>query len=285
MTQTQPFYLQSPGLHILCLLGALTTWGLCIADGTVSHLLVVLHGPSEYVLPGSSATLRSTFTHIFPVDYLLRMLVIFFWEPAYGRLPATSATGVYFLGQVFPIMTAVCLDGVRGGSSRAPKSRLLTPMMWLFLFQMTGMATTGGLWVLSFVNTSPTTSTTASLSTLRQASLVSRSTGLIVLVAMVLGYAVPGVAMGLHSPTFVSSDFQQWAIAAWNVYPIWVFLFVKAGELVASKVFPEPSHAQRSGNKGEVVANPSRQNHLKAVRLVSAATLITGFAVHIAVFF
>ncbi|KAJ0103983.1 hypothetical protein J7T55_011000 [Diaporthe amygdali] len=292
MDQNRPARPGAAVFHTLGLLGAAQTWGRCLADGTLRHMVKALgldgwlsssttSSSSSYALPGTSggAVLRSSFTGVPGADLLLRMLVVFFWEPAYGRLPATSLTGAYFLGQVFPIMTVVCLDGVRGdaGGGKGPKGALLRAMMWLFLFQMTGIASTGGLWVLSFTNTSPTASTTSSLTHLREGSLVSRHMGLVVLVAMVLGYAVTGAAMGLHSPTVVSYDFQQWAIVAWNVYPIWVYLLVKMGSFVATL---SSSSQSRAPSKA---MGHRREDHLRSVRLVSGVTAVAGFALHVAV--
>ena len=42
---------------------------------------------------------------------------------------------------------------------------------------------------------------------------------------MTLGYIIPAIALSLPAPTFWSYDTQQLAMAAWQVFPIWVSLF------------------------------------------------------------
>lgn len=101
-------------LYVLGLLGTIGTWGRTAADGTAAHLFQALHGADEYILPGTKTALRKSFTGIrWPIDYQLGILVIFFWEAVDGSHPATSAIGIYFLGQLFPIIVAFYVDGSR----------------------------------------------------------------------------------------------------------------------------------------------------------------------------
>lgn len=103
-------------LYVLGLLGAVGTWGRAVADGTLVHLFNALHGADEYILPGTKTVLRKSFTGIYwPTDYLLNVLVIFFWEAVDGSHPATSAIGIYFLGQLFAIVVAFYTDCLRAG--------------------------------------------------------------------------------------------------------------------------------------------------------------------------
>lgn len=103
-------------LYVLGLLGTLATWGRAAADGSLVLLFHALHGADEYILPGANAALRKSFTGIFwPIDYLLDVLVIFFWEGVDGSHPAASAIGIYFLGQLFPILVAFYMDSFRAG--------------------------------------------------------------------------------------------------------------------------------------------------------------------------
>jgi len=103
-------------LYTLGLLGTLGTWGRAAGDGTLVHLFHALHGPKEYVLPGTASLLRRSLTRIYwPIDYLLDVLIVFFWEAVDGSHPGTSAIGVYFLGQLFPILVAFYMDYFRQG--------------------------------------------------------------------------------------------------------------------------------------------------------------------------
>ena len=98
------------------LLGILGTWGRASLDGTLVHLFDALHGSQGYVLPGTSSLLRGRFTGIsWPIDHMLKVLVVVFWEAVDGSRPGTSAVGVYFLGQLFPILVAFYLDHCRRG--------------------------------------------------------------------------------------------------------------------------------------------------------------------------
>lgn len=110
-------------LYILGVVGTLGTWGRTAADGTLGHLLHALHGADPYILPGTQSPLIRRFTGIFPVDYLLDVLVVFFWEAADGSHPSTSAIGIYFLGQLLPIIVWNYLENTRAANGRAASLR------------------------------------------------------------------------------------------------------------------------------------------------------------------
>lgn len=99
---------------LLALLGLVQLWGRAVADGTLAHLLSALHGVTPHQLPGTPASLKSSFTGFPPVDYLLRILVVFFWEVADGSHPSSSAIGLYFLGQYFSVLVVFYLESLRG---------------------------------------------------------------------------------------------------------------------------------------------------------------------------
>lgn len=80
------------------------------------HLFDAFHGSKKYMLPGTSSLLIRKLTGMYwPVDYLLNVLVVFFWEAVDGSRPGTSVVGIYFLGQLFPIMVTFYLDFFRQG--------------------------------------------------------------------------------------------------------------------------------------------------------------------------
>lgn len=106
-----------PILYGLGLVGFLGTWGRSMADGTLMRLFQALHSSDPYVLPNTSQPLLGRFTGItYPVDYLLRVLVVFFWEAVDGSHPAASVTGIYFLGQLLPCIVIIYLKALRGQS-------------------------------------------------------------------------------------------------------------------------------------------------------------------------
>lgn len=97
--------------YTLGLLGILNTWGRLSMDGTMLHLFHALHGANDHILPGTTSLLERNITGIYwPIDYLLDILIVFFWEAVDGSHPATSAIGVYFLGQMFSILVAFYTD-------------------------------------------------------------------------------------------------------------------------------------------------------------------------------
>lgn len=103
-------------LCILGVLGILQTWGRSALDGTLQHIHNALHNTDGYILPGTNDQLRKSFTGIYwPIDHLLDVLVVFFWEVVDGSHPTTSVIGTYFGGQLFAIVVGFYQDGVRGG--------------------------------------------------------------------------------------------------------------------------------------------------------------------------
>lgn len=100
-------------LYVLGVVGTLGTWGRTAADGTLGHILHALHGADPYILPGTHSALIRNFTGVFLIDYLLDVLVVFFWEAVDGSHPATSTIGIYFLGQLFPIIVWNYLENAR----------------------------------------------------------------------------------------------------------------------------------------------------------------------------
>ncbi|PTU21755.1 hypothetical protein P175DRAFT_0434760 [Aspergillus ochraceoroseus IBT 24754] len=106
-------------LYLLSALGTYHTWGRTVLDGSLSHLLTALHGPNlPYILPGTESPLRTRITGIvWPIDYLLDMLLVFFWEAVDGSHPATSAIGIYFLAQYLSVLTGIYVDSARRSQS------------------------------------------------------------------------------------------------------------------------------------------------------------------------
>ncbi|EAW19763.1 uncharacterized protein NFIA_093830 [Aspergillus fischeri NRRL 181] len=116
-----------PALYMLSVLGTYHTWGRTVLDGSLSHLLTALHGSKPYLLPGTESPLRTRITGIYwPIDYLLDVLIVFFWEAVDGSHPATSAVGIYFLAQYFSVLTGVYVDSLRlGQSGKTTPARLV----------------------------------------------------------------------------------------------------------------------------------------------------------------
>lgn len=107
---------------VIGLVGTLRIHGRARADGSTALLLEALDSPTPYILPGTDSILTSTFTGFKPLDYILRLLVLFWWETLDGSHPDTSAIGLYFLGQLLPCIVIVYLDALRGEKPSLVKS-------------------------------------------------------------------------------------------------------------------------------------------------------------------
>ncbi|KAK2039671.1 hypothetical protein LZ31DRAFT_558551 [Colletotrichum somersetense] len=262
-------------VYTLGALGTAQTWGRAALDGSMRHLVPVLLGRADYVLPGTSTPLRQTFTGVYwPVDFILRVLVVFFYEAVDGSHPATSAIGIYFLGQYLGCLVVMYTDSLRG-----TKPSVLRATMWSLLFQLTAIGCTGWLWALSFLSTSATVvvggggdggSPDRGKAGLLRASSVHDGLSLYLLPpAFLLGYVVPAAAMALPSPEMVSEAFQQYAIAAWNMFPLLVLAAYHAMGAAAKTA------ASRGFWGG---ARPA--SHLRSIRVVNLLTLIATCACH-----
>jgi hypothetical protein len=110
----QPKMAYQKTFHLLAIGGTATLWMRSILDGTVPSIFAALHSSEPYVLPGTNSVLQTRITGIYwPIDYLLNVLVVFFWEAVDGSHPAASAIGIYFLIQYFAILTMLLVEQSR----------------------------------------------------------------------------------------------------------------------------------------------------------------------------
>lgn len=105
-------------VYTLGVLGLYGTWGRTIVDGTLFRLLDALHGGKPFIMPGTTAEpLRTSITGVYwPIDYLLNMLILFFWQAVDGSHPTTSAVALYFAGQHLSLLTLLYVDSLRYGN-------------------------------------------------------------------------------------------------------------------------------------------------------------------------
>jgi hypothetical protein len=134
---------------------------------------------------------------------------------------------------------------------------------------MMAAAASGPWYAIVYLATSPLVAG-ISRAGLAQGSLIQASWGFILPVSLIIGYLAPAILMALHSPSFVSNDFQQVAVVAWNIFPILVGLvhvtLNRASALLGFSV-KEPS-------------SPSQ--HLRAVRFANICGLTISTISHIA---
>ncbi|KAK2624707.1 hypothetical protein QTJ16_005900 [Diplocarpon rosae] len=259
-------------LYALGLLGLIQTWGRTALDGTLVHLFHALHGENPYILPGTTAKLQTSFTGIYwPVDYLLDVLVVFFWEAVDGSHPTTSIIGIYFLGQLFPLVIGFYQDGLRARDDSL--TSVLKPTLWLLLFQLTALAGTGWIWALWYCTWAPTLTGSLSREALQAASIISPRMTTLILPSVFLGYVVPAVLMALPSPAVTTNSFQQLALVVWNMYPLLVAM-IFAGLGVLARRIPGPPIDRRAA---------PRPKHLQSVRWLNLISISLGTTLHISI--
>lgn len=254
---------------VLGLLGCLATWGRTIADGSFA-LLNAAMADEHYTLPGTSHRPLRVYSGIPPLDYLARVLVLFFWEAIDGSHPKTSAAGIYMAGQMAPVIVTQYLDALRRGHGVS----CLRPSLWWFVFASCAIGASGAAWLLVGLASSPTLSASA-LPALQDASLVgSPRAAALVLPATYLSFAGSMVVMALPAPRWVSYDFRQWAVVLWNLFPLGLSAIVHGGDLLWNAVRP-PAPARKPDGEAEA--------HLGVVRWLGVSSAALGFAMHVAV--
>jgi hypothetical protein len=102
-------------LALLSAYAFFATWGISLLDGTLG-LMLDIRLAEVPLIPGTTEPLRLHFTGVGPIDYWYTIMVLFFWEAVDGSHPATSLTGIYFLGQLLPVLTLVFVEGYRFGN-------------------------------------------------------------------------------------------------------------------------------------------------------------------------
>lgn len=102
-------------MYALSICAFCVTWGISLTDGTMKYILEI-RGEDIPIIPGTKESLRLKFTGIPPLDYWFTIMVLFFWEALDGSHPATSLTGIYFLGQLIGLWTLVWVEGYRRGN-------------------------------------------------------------------------------------------------------------------------------------------------------------------------
>lgn len=81
-------------------------------NGTLLHLFTALH--AQETLPGTTFPFRTRLTGIYwPIDYLLDVLIGFFWQAVDGSHPTASLVGLYFAGQHASVVTTLLVDSYR----------------------------------------------------------------------------------------------------------------------------------------------------------------------------
>ncbi|KAF2497541.1 hypothetical protein BU16DRAFT_616165 [Lophium mytilinum] len=251
--------------YTLSLLGTCGIWGRNVLDGSFALVFDAINSESTHI-PGTKEQLLTSITGIrYPIDYQLGFLVLYFWESVDGSHPATSAVGIYFLGQYLSILTVVLTDSLRKGQV----SGFGKAIAWFLLFQASAIGCSSGIWAALYTGSSPLVYKNLPFSSLQQASLTPPSSTVFLIPALTFGFIAPSIIMAIPSPSLVSNRFQQLAVVVWNVFPLVVLALHKTfSVLLPTKGF---------------LKQTSPTSHLKAIRITNGCALATSFAVHIAV--
>lgn len=106
-------------LYVLAAIGFYGTWGRTMLDGTLRRLFTALHHDQQHTMSGTNEPLLRTITGIYwPIDYLLDVLILFFWEAADGSHPSTTLVALYFVGQHLSIAIVLYIDSLRSGNRK-----------------------------------------------------------------------------------------------------------------------------------------------------------------------
>ncbi|RAK77220.1 uncharacterized protein BO72DRAFT_403972 [Aspergillus fijiensis CBS 313.89] len=267
-------------LYVVGLVGMLGTWGRSALDGSTALLLRALDGSKPYILPGTEATLRSTFTGIrYPLDCTLSVLIAFWYEAVDGSHPAASAVSLYFLGQLLPCIAIAYVNGLRG-----QKPSLLKPTLWLLLFQGCTIGSTGFLWALNYIATSPTVrpSKQINLNTLQHTSTISSFAPLVkhlLFPAIVLSYLVPAALMTLPVARTISnsSNFHQLAIVAWNIYPLLIIASLYTLRPFLKLIAPADT------TQTTPATSKKNEAHIHSIRAATIPALLFSTLMHISI--
>ncbi|KAG8163918.1 hypothetical protein KVR01_005836 [Diaporthe batatas] len=260
------------------LLSILFIWGRIAADGTLT-LLQEATASKSYQLSGSETALAQSFVGVPFVDQSLRSLIILFWGAVDGSSPATTAAAIYFAGQIYPMATAMYLDGLRAGNGPG----VVKVSLWFELIGLAAIGCVGSLWGALYTASSPTTAPAVTRDGLRAASLVAEPrTAALLLPAMLASYVGPLLLMASPSAPAV-----QWAIVAWNLFPVGIVVIVKAGSALLNTLFPLGQTSAVSPQQGKATATATarslQQAHMSVVRWLGVTSVAFGLAVHVAV--
>ncbi|KAL9030779.1 MAG: hypothetical protein Q9196_001129 [Gyalolechia fulgens] len=259
---------------VLGVAGFYNTWGRTFIDGTLVRLLTALHGGKPYFLSGTTERLKTNITGLYwPVDYLLNLLILFFWEAVDGSHPTTSLVAVYFAGQHLSMVVAQYVDSYRHGNAGRWK---IGATLWLMLYQLTAIGTSGPWFLAAYFSISPLVDPDLPLARYRSLHLASPVHVLVLPISATLGYIIPLILMSWPSPTVDSSLSKQFIIALWNIFPLTMaaIQLVLSNVLAFSGVIEHPTRSSKSS---------AAADSLLAVRVCYAFALAISFMCHIGV--
>jgi len=243
-------------IFVLAVAGLYTTWGRSAIDGTLTRLLTALQQE------------RISIIGIYPIDLLLQVLILFFWEAVDGSHPSTTAVAIYFAGQHLSIISALYINSYRAANISRWK---LSATLWLLIFQLTAIGASGPWYIGLYLATSPLLDNTVSNTAYQSLNLPEGDAVMVLPFSLLLGYVVPVVFMGLR-PSAVSNDSKQIIIALWNLFPL----------LTGGTQFLLPTLGSVLRLKSRHVGDEAAWSRL-ATRITYGSSLVVSFAVHVSI--
>jgi hypothetical protein len=124
------------------------------------------------------------------------------------------------------------------------------------MFQLSAIGTLGPLYAILMLGNQNTPNVAVS-------NLTAKAHALTYLpFSLLLGYLVPLVAMGIPSPTYITSTYQQAIIMLWNISPLSVALIQRLAVLLVLKEDQSPALSPRLQKR--YLLNRFRRNHILA---------------------
>ena len=102
-------------LAMIFVLGIDCMYGLIYRNGYI-EALVKLRDEGPHVLPGSDIPILTRFTGFPPMDKLLTLAEVMFWNVTDGSAPALSLYAFQFAGQLVPLWTIIFIESLRSGN-------------------------------------------------------------------------------------------------------------------------------------------------------------------------
>ncbi|TEA11890.1 Citreoviridin biosynthesis protein D [Colletotrichum sidae] len=160
------------------------------------------------------------FTSVKALDGFLTTLVCFFLPIVTGAHPPLTLFSVFMLGQVLGIYSLLLNEGIRA----ANRSKLISyPSLWGMMGQIITIGVTLPMYYLTWLWTSTIPEAAAtSAEAFADAIALDPVHSKVLNIAVTLGGALPSAATALPSPSMISQEWREIALAVWQPFPIWI---------------------------------------------------------------
>ena len=147
--------------------------------------------------------------------------------------------------------------------------------MWLLIFQLTAIGTSGPWFAALYLSASPLSNATLSLPEYLSLHLASPTSILLLPISATISYIIPVILMALRSPSIVSHNSKQLTIALWNVFP----LVMTATQWLLGQMLSFLGLSRTL----QLTDRPTKAQHLQALRITYAFSLTISCTCHIGI--